>query len=128
MDRSSLTFRAINHWQNQAGEDFLDYFDSSVNEVSFMFWCYGKGYISQERFNVWEEAYNNAGRFGHSLSEYLYNCYDEDNGFSVVYSDDWEQEKQDEAYTIIAEFISRSVTYQRRFFEFLRMDEEYEDW
>lgn len=111
-------FKMINDWQMYAGEDFLDYFDSDVTETSFMFWCLGKGYINQDRFHSWEKAYDKTS-FGHSLTEFLYSYDNDDNGFSIVHSEDWEQNKQDEAYFILSEFISNSRTYQRRLLEFL---------
>ncbi len=118
MDKNEI-FKIINDWQMDVGEDFLDYFESNVRETNFMFWCLGRGHISQERFNAWVKEYGNAGTLGHSLSELLYNCYDDDNGFSVVHSDDWNQEDQDKAYMILSEFISEIKVYQRRLLEFL---------
>lgn len=118
--RKEEIFKAINEWQMDAGEDFLDYFDGSFNAVSFMFWARGKGYISTAQLNLWEEEKEKPLNDADTM-KVIYDCDVEEGDFSysVVSSEDWIQEYQDTAYGIFAEFVSESITYQKRLKEFL---------
>ncbi|MFQ3543474.1 hypothetical protein Q7A53_05260 [Halobacillus rhizosphaerae] len=113
-------YKVIINWQMEMGEDFLDYFESNLTIPSYMFWCLGKGYLSKERFNEWEKQKSLGNFESDSAMSVVYNHYDNDNGFAVVHSDDWEEEKEKEAYMILAEFISESNTYKTRLNDFLR--------
>lgn len=113
-------YEAMVNWQMDAGEDFLDYFDGDMNAISFMCWARGKGYISIEQFNMWEEAYN--GDFSEAgwATRYVHNCHGEEPGYAVVNEEDWTEEGQEKAYGILAEFISESKSYQLKFNNFLK--------
>jgi hypothetical protein len=95
-------FEAINNWVEEAGEDFLDYFESNMNEFNFMFWCLGKGYIDEEQLQAFEKD-------PHQL-DYLMG----DEEYSVVTHEEYER-----GYMILAEFLCSTVTYQKRVKEFL---------
>ncbi|AFQ96347.1 hypothetical protein [Bacillus phage vB_BceM_Bc431v3] len=98
-------------WQMEAGEDFLDYFDSSLTPGSFMMWCRGKGYITIEQMNLWE---NDTSPESMWASHYVHDCGNsgEPIPYAVVSEEDWTESGQYKAYMILAEFISESVTYQ----------------
>jgi hypothetical protein len=98
---------AINNWEGDAGEDFLDYFDGSMNEYNFMFWCLGKGYITEEQMQAFESA-------GSTGSEYLVG----DEEYSVIQVDSME-EPYDKGNEILAEFFSSTKTYQKRVSHFI---------
>lgn len=118
-------FESINKFEQDAGEDFLDYFDSNINCVNYMFWALGKGYLSQEKFNLWEEAMNNKKWDADSASTCVYDSdayKGVENSFAVVSSVEWEEEAQDKAYMYLAEFISESIIYQKRLKTFLEDD------
>lgn len=108
----------IRIWEVEAGEGFLDSFDGSFNEANFMFWCLGKGYTNTEKFNLWQESYENNNHYG---GEFL---FDEEEEFALikepVYSDG--DEKWEDAYNkaiyMLAEFLTSNNTYQRRADEF----------
>jgi len=112
-------YQAMVDWQMDAGEDFLDYFDSSLNAISFMCWARGKGYITIEQFNLWEGEYK--GDFSEAAwaTRYVHSFDGEQIEYAVVSEEDWTEEGQEKAYGILAEFISESVSYQRKFKEFL---------
>jgi len=109
-------YDSIVNWQMEAGEDFLDYFDSDLKAGSYMIWCLGRGHITVEQFNLWEE---DSSYYSDWASHYVHNCHGEDIPYSVVSEEDWTEEGQEKAYMILAEFISESVTYQKRLKEFL---------
>jgi hypothetical protein len=77
-----------------------------------MFWCQGKGYITEEQLVAFELD-NPSG------TEYWYG----DEEYSVVQdsddSNDWEV-GYEKAFRILAEFLSLTETYQRRVDEFLK--------
>ena len=105
-------YEAIISWEIEAGESFVDYFDSSLKEGSYLFWCLGKGYITPEQFRAWEEeemAFNTDIVFGQEK-------------YSVVQEPEFNY--QDEAYEkamyILAEFLSLTHTYQKRVDNFLK--------
>lgn len=99
-------------WEHEAGEDFLDYFGSRLNEFNFMFWALGKGFITDEQLNSYERCYRSAG------TEFLYG----DEDYSVVKEDDFETYMDGFEYAskILAEFFASSITYQRRVDHFLK--------
>jgi hypothetical protein len=101
-------FDDIRNWEIEAGEDFCDYFESNINEVNFIFWCLGKGYLTEEQVNIW-----NRRKLSTSFTEIL--CSEEE--FSVIQEDG--DEEYDKAYRILAEFLSSTDEYQKRVDEFL---------
>ena len=110
-------YDAIISWEHDAGESFVDYFDGSLREGSYLFWCLGKGYITPEQFHAWEEddmAFNNDIVFGQEKysvvqePEFVFNAREE---FDQAY---------EKAMRILAEFLSLTNTYQyrvKKFFE-----------
>jgi hypothetical protein len=110
----------IIEWQIEAGEDFLDYFDSYFRVVSFMCWARGKGYIAIEQFNKWEEDNDSDSDY---MSVCVHDCHGHDKGYAVVCEEGWTKKGQEKAYMILAEFFSESATYQKRFKKFLEENE-----
>lgn len=113
-------YEAIVNWQMDAGEDFLDYFDGDLRAVSFMMWCRGKGYLTIDQFNLWEEAMNNDNDEAEQATSIVHNCHGDNIPYAVVSEEDWTEVGQEKAYMILAEFISESIIYQKRFKEFLK--------
>lgn len=104
-------------WQKRAGEDFIDYWGSNITVPSFMFWCLGRGHLSMEQFNAWENDYM-------AKDFMVFHYADEPNYFiggsmdlpySLCDHDSWEK-----GIEILAEFISKSITYQNRLEGFLK--------
>ncbi|UXQ88884.1 hypothetical protein Thu_24 [Bacillus phage Thurquoise] len=117
MDKQEI-YDKIVAWQMDAGEDFLDYFDGDLVPGSFMMWCRGKGYITIEQLNLWEEDDDASSMWA---TRYVHDCGNsgEPIPYAVVSEEDWTEEGQEKAYMILAEFISESVTYKIRLQEFL---------
>ena len=103
-------YEAIRDWEMEAGEDFVDYFDSSINEANLLFWALGKGYITPVQFQAWE-----ANRSYASNSEIVFGQEE----WSIVKHVDGTIEDYDLAYLRLAEFLASSITYQARVEEFL---------
>lgn len=105
--------KTIIDWEEDMGEDFLDYFNSYMNFPNLMFWAFGSGYISKAELNAWEADLQSMA----SESELLLGGEE----YSIVKEDDFELwlDAVDKAYTILAEFLSSSTTYQRRVEEFV---------
>lgn len=103
-------YNEIVEWEQEAGEDFVDYFDGHINEFNFMFWALGKGYITAEQFQAYEEE---------RIPSTSYVLGDEE--YSVVYEDhdnpDWETPYR-KSREILADFFSSSATYQERLHNF----------
>jgi len=97
---------AIIDWEQDAGEDFVDYFNSYINEYNFMFWALGKGYITAEQFRAYENDDIPSTSFVLGDEEYSV-VYDASEG------DDWETPYR-KSREILADFFSASTTYQTR--------------
>ncbi|QFP93414.1 UNVERIFIED_ORG: hypothetical protein Xoosp15_149 [Xanthomonas phage Xoo-sp15] len=117
MDKQEIYDRIV-LWQLEAGEDFLDYFDGDLRAGSFMMWCRGKGYITIEQLNLWEEDDNYSSE---CATRYVHDCGHSGKPipYAVVSEPDWTEAGQEKAYMILAEFISESVTYKNRLQIFL---------
>ncbi|AHN66505.1 hypothetical protein Bcp1_028 [Bacillus phage Bcp1] len=117
MDKQEI-YDKIVAWQMEAGEDFLDYFDTYLKPGSFMMWCRGKGYITIEQMNLWEDCEDTDSMYA---TNYVHDCgnYGEPVPYAVVSEEDWTEAGQYKAYMILAEFISESSTYRRQFKKFL---------
>lgn len=121
---------AIKSWQYDVGEGFEDYFDTRVNIPNFMFWCLGKGYIDNSRFNAWLKNKQNKG--------YDWNCLEEclcgyESEFALFpqesHMSDEEYEAQSErGWAVIAEFIASNYVYTQNFITFLAGEYWSCDW
>ncbi len=106
-------------WEYEAGEDFLDEFDSNVSIPNLMFWCLGKGYITESQFNVWEKDFSECVIEAQCLN-YIVHDYDGDVLLYALFSEEeWTEEGRERAYGILAEFIASSNTYKKRLLKFL---------
>jgi hypothetical protein len=108
-------------WQMENGESFTDYF-TNVYAPSFMYWCMAKGYLTKEKFNMWEEAFMNKKHSeADSFNDFLYNQFnDEDAQFAVVISEDYNEEDEMKAFRIFAEFCLDSSIYMKRLEDFFK--------
>lgn len=104
-------YNDVRAWEMDAGEDFLDYFDSSINVWNFMFWALGKGYITEEQIQLFEDE---------TCPSTSYLLGDED--YSVVKEDEYDEfeDAVEEAYMILADFLTATNTYQMRVHDFLK--------
>lgn len=105
-------FENILSWEAFSGESFFDYFDSSLNTIAIMFWLKGKGLVTKENFNKWEEDYSKNELDANSAMYFLE--INHENPYEILKS-----ESIFEGTLIIAEFISESTTYLKRFELFL---------
>jgi len=109
-------YQSMHNWEQEMGEDFFDYFGASFKAVSFMCWALGRGYITVEQFNQWE---TDRSLDSDDAGSCVYCCYGLCKPYVVVAEDDWTAENQKKAYRIFAEFVSESVSYQKKLKEFL---------
>lgn len=113
-------YNSIVEWQWEAGESFTDNFNSDIHPLTFMTWCLGKGYLTTEKYNMWGKAYRNNELEAEDPNYFVYNEYeDEDCMFAVVISKEYNEEDQEKAFRILAEFISEIDIYQERLQKFL---------
>jgi hypothetical protein len=108
MKTKEFIYGEIINWEMDAGESFLDYFDSHMNAYNIMFWIRGKGYITTENFHKWEEEMKKE-KFPLGVQDYL---SDPEDSYGIIKT--WE-----EGIMIVAEFISESIIYQQRLNKFL---------
>lgn len=112
----------IKEWQMEAGECFLDRFDSYIHAEQYMFWALGKGYLTQERFHLWEDNYDSLVCEASWATRYVY-CDDiceGDDVYAVVASPNgWNEGDQNQAFRYLAEFIASSKKMQEEFREFI---------
>lgn len=119
MDKEEI-YEAIVAWEHDRGESFLDQgFD--LNPLTFMTWCLGKGLLSPDRYNHWVVDWNRNKLEAIDANYFVYNSYDYHGEvpFAVVSSEEWNDEDQEKAYRILAEFISQIDVYQKRFAEYI---------
>jgi hypothetical protein len=103
-------YKKILNWSEEAGEDFVDYFDSDINIYNFMFWCYGRGFLNKNKFNLWEKAIEEKDIFAKMATSIISGSEE----YSIFDEDSWE-----DGYMMLADFISSSDTYIKRFNSFL---------
>lgn len=114
-------YEKILKYEQENGESFIEEFDSNINPISFMFWCYGRGYITREKFLLWEDNFTKKKISAHCLNTYLYN-EDGKNGpnFSIINSDEYNNDDYETALSILSNFIYSSNTYLERFNKFMK--------
>lgn len=116
-------FDAIINYEMEVGEDFLDQ-GFNLHPLTFMTWCFGKGYLTKEKYNLWSDAYTSRikGMYleSHDANYFVYASHGCKVPFAVVSSDDWNEECQHKAYMILAEFISKIDIYIDRLKEFTK--------
>lgn len=114
-------YKKICDWEDNAGESFTDYFNSDIHALTYMSWCLGRGYLSSKQYNMWAKAYRQNELEATDPNYFVYNSEtDEDAMFALVISEEWNEEDQEKAYRILAEFISEIDVYVLRLLEFLR--------
>lgn len=111
MRNKDQMYEDLRNWEMDAGEDFLDNFGASLNEYNLMFWCLGKGYITEEQLRLFEAE-------KHTGTEFLYG----EEEYSIVNEEEEEDHEKglEKAYRILADFLTSTNTYQRRVDEFLK--------
>lgn len=104
-------YKDIRNWEMDAGESFLDYFGSNLNESNLLFWAMGRGYIDEEGFKAWEKDKYSSG------DSIIYG----EEPYSIVKESDEDKDEDgyEKAMKILAEFLASSDTYQKRVGHFL---------
>lgn len=105
-------YKDIRNWEYEAGESFGDYFEGSINEFNLLFWATGKGYITPEQLQKYENKKEHT-----SLDDIIYG----EEEYSIVKADEEKSfdEQYEEAMKIFAEFLASTKTYQNRVDNFL---------
>jgi hypothetical protein len=112
-------FKVIVEWEQDVGESLLDQgFD--LNEKTYSTWCFGKGYINREQYNLWVNAYSENELEAIDANYYVYDDDCGDVPWAVVKSNGFEQELYEKAYIILSEFISEIDVYVERLEEFAK--------
>lgn len=115
-------YQALRDWEYEAGEDILDgRFGSDIELTTFMVWALGAKHITTEKFDKWYEAYNNNEMESEELNQFLYNGYDDEIEYAIVETrnGEWNEDEYEQAFRILAQFITDFTIYQERFKEFL---------
>lgn len=118
-------YQALRNWMYEAGEDILDgRFGADINIKTFMAWAVGAGYITPEKFNMWYNKFTKGDWETEELNLFLYDDYG-DVEYAIIKSKDgaWHEEEYEEAFKIIAHFVTSFKIYQERLRDFLE-DEE----
>lgn len=106
-------YEEIRQWELNSGESFLSYFEGAIDTLNFMYWCLGKGYISDSEFQCFEcfKGYCD-------LEDIIYG----NNVFSIIKKSlkGWNLEEYKKGLLIFSEFISCSTIKQVRLDLFLR--------
>ena len=124
-------YEAIKTWEQDAEEGFTDYFDTTINTASLMFWCLGKGYIDKTKMDLWlKDLETEAMGDSNILSECLsgYECDFAIFPTSKDMTDEQYYEAEDKGLKVVAEFIASNHTYIRRFTRFLAGWNWSSDW
>lgn len=121
-----LVHQKIREYEMDAGESFYDGLFFIRSEV-FMAWCYGKGYLSKEKYNDFITAWQLNKLEAIDENYFVYNSEGEYGAsFALVVEDDWTEEGQKKANLILGEWIEGSDVYTERFIEFMKENGIYE--
>lgn len=115
-----LVHAKIREYEMEAGESFFDG-AFTVNPLTFMSWCLGRGYITPEQYDDWSNAYSKNDLEGIDENYFIYNNQGEHGAsFAPVVADNWSEESQEKADLILGEFICESKVYRLRFNKFMK--------
>lgn len=116
-----LVVDKIREWEMDAGESFFDNGLININPLTFMTWCYGKGYLTYEQYNNWTLDFSSNKLKAIDENYYIYNQEGEYGAqFAVVISEEYNDEDYEKALLIFGEFVEGNIVYQARFKEFLK--------
>lgn len=109
----------IVEYEWDAGESFAES-GYRINELQFMSWCYGRGYLTPEQYNEWSKLWQSSEVEACDMSCYLHNDDGADGfSFALVHSDGYDIEVAKQAYLIVGEFIVSVDIHCDRFMKFL---------
>lgn len=113
-------FDKIRKWELRAGESFVDYWGSNLNVPNFMFWCVGKGVLTQSQFNMWENDYAPNDK-SPNVFQSTEPCYfiDGDTSEGLAYAIGDMDNEQFYGLIVLSQFIADSLIYQKRLNDFL---------
>jgi hypothetical protein len=117
-------FSKIRAWELRAGESFVDYWGSNLNTPNFMFWCVGKGILTQAQFNVWERDYTSEGIYAGLTANDPNYFIDGDTTEGLPYAIGDMDNEQFYGLIVLSQFIADSMIYQKRLIDFLNDEED----
>jgi hypothetical protein len=112
-------FDLIRAWEYDAGESFVDYWGYNLNVPNFMFWCVGKGVLTQAQFNVWERDFQLKGIFDSLKASDPNYFIDGDTTEELAYAIGDMDNEQFYGLITLSQFIADSMIYQKRLMDFL---------
>lgn len=100
------------------GESLMDdNFGSLINARTLMTWCYGKGYLTREQFNLFVQADADGELEAEDMNYILFDA-DNEVPFAIVsYNEDKPEDKDRDykkAFVILAEFVLAVDVYLER--------------
>lgn len=117
-------FDLIRAWEYNAGESFVDYWGSNLNTPNFMFWCVGKGVLTQAQFNAWERDFQSKDRYISLKSNDPNYFIDGDTTEGLSYAIGDMDNEQFYGLITLSQFIADSMIYQKRLMDFLNDEED----
>lgn len=120
-------FDLIREWEYDAGESFVDYWGSNLNVPNFMFWCVGKGVLTQAQFNMWEKDYISNDMYVSLQSSDPNYFIDGDMTEGLAYAIGDMDSEQFYGLIVLSQFIADSMIYQKRLMDFLNDVEDDEE-
>lgn len=106
--------------EHEIGESILDgRFD--LHPLTFMTWCYGRGYLTSENYNLWAADYIADKLEAIDSNYFVYSDDPEDVPYALVIDEEMASEEfYDKALSIVAEFILSIDIYQKQWKEFVQ--------
>lgn len=108
----------INAFENKNGESFVDQLGYIFPTRTFMTWALGKGYLKPDQYRDWFAAYRKHVLEADDMNYFLYDDeYEEEDSitFSLVRSAEYEEEKAQESFKILAEFLVETKVFIEEF-------------
>ena len=113
-------YENIRDWEWEHGEDFLDSSGFDINEIPFMTWCFLEGHVPINEYMKWEYDRRAGNLKAIDPNYFLYNDEGEYGAsYAIVHSDAWNEEDQEKAYMILAEYIVTVKPNLERFNQFM---------
>jgi len=110
----------IQGYEEKHGESFVDHLGYIFPAQILMSWALGKGYLKPEQFEKWVIDFRKNELEAEDMNYFLYDDeYEDEDGvhYALIRSSTFIEEKQQEAFNILAEFIFETKVYLKEFLE-----------
>ena len=118
---------AIRYAEMELQDNFLEYHDIFIDASVIMNFAYKKGYITEEKFKLWEEGFENNETGTQETFEVILGESEEREPYCIAYEDTNSDKDYNEQYTealkVYGELVCSEDVYYSEFVKILKLKE-----